>query len=255
MSLAALQQEFMDHVLDEERTLPPHWPAHMAEGLAIYRNAYRTRLIDALRDTFPKTALWAGDEAFAQAAAHHLIQHPPKGWTLDLVGEGFVETLDDLFAGDPDVADLAWLEWAMHLAFTAPDCAPMDAARFAEDTAGFGEEDWTAMRLSFVSSLHVRAVSSDCAALWRALGREEPPASIPTLETPLHCIVWREGLDPVFMLVAADEGDCLAWMRDGTSFGELCAGAAETMPADEAAGEAGAMLGSWIGRGIVLGVS
>ncbi|WP_273773331.1 DNA-binding domain-containing protein, partial [Brucella intermedia] len=62
MSLAALQQEFMGQVLGEERPLPPHWDARMAEGLAIYRNAYRSRLIDALRDTFPKTVQWVGDE-------------------------------------------------------------------------------------------------------------------------------------------------------------------------------------------------
>lgn len=255
MSLAALQHEFMGHVLEEERPLPPHWDARMAEGLAIYRNAYRARLIDALRETFPKTAQWAGDEAFAQAAAHHLILHPPRGWTLDLIGEGFVGTLEDLFASDPDVADLAWLEWAMHLAFTASDCTPVDAARFAEATRGFGEEDWAQMRLVFVPSLQGRAVSSDCVALWQALGREEPPALVFTPEVSMHCIVWREEMEPVFTLATAPEGACLARMRAGASFGELCVGLAETMPPDQAAGEAGAMLGRWIARGFVLGVS
>lgn len=255
MSLAALQQEFMDHVLDEERPLPQHWDARMGEGLAIYRNAYRARLVDALRETFSKTALWTGDEAFAQAAAHHLILHPPRGWTLDLVGDGFVETLEELFAADPDVADLAWLEWAMHLAFTAPDCAPMDAARFAEATSDFGEEDWATMRLPFVPSLHVRVVSSDCGALWQALEREESPTTAPQAEAPLHCIVWREGLDPVFALIPARDGNSLAAMRAGSSFGEVCAMLAEELPADQAAAEAGAMLGGWIGRGIVLGLS
>jgi len=255
MSLAALQQEFMGQVLGEERPLPPHWDARMAEGLAIYRNAYRSRLIDALRDTFPKTVQWVGDETFAQAAAHHLILHPPSGWTLDLIGAGFVGTLEELFAGDPDVADLAWLEWAMHLAFTASDCTPMDAARLAEATQGFGEADWADMRLSFAPSLYTRPVSSDCGALWRALGGEEPPASAPALETPMHCIVWREDLAPVFALVAAQAGDCLGRMRGGASFGALCAGLAESMPPDQAAGEAGAMLGGWLARGIVLGVS
>ncbi|QUT07599.1 putative DNA-binding domain-containing protein [Sphingobium phenoxybenzoativorans] len=255
MSLAALQQEFMGHVLDEERPLPRHWDARMGEGLAIYRNAYRTRLIDALRETSPKTALWVGDEAFAQAAAHRLILHPPQGWTLDLIGEGFVETLEELFAADPDVADLAWLEWAMHLAFTAPDCPPMDAAGFAEATSDFGEEDWATMRLAFMPSLHVRAVSRDCGALWRALEREEPPANAPLPESPMHCIVWREGLEPVFAQVPARDGNHLAAMRAGSSFGEICAALAEELPADQAAAEAGAMLGDWIGRGIVQGVS
>lgn len=255
MRLAALQQEFMAQVMDEDRPLPGGWDHRMGEGLAIYRNAYRARLVDALRETFPKTAQWVGDEAFAQAAGHYLILHPPTSWTLDMAGEAFVETLADLFASDPDVADLAWLEWAMHLAFTAPDHTPMDAAGFTTATSAFGEDDWANMRLRFVPSLRIRALRSDCAALWQALDQEEPPATAAEPASPMHCIVWRDGLDPVFTLVPARNGHCLMHMRADSSFGDMCAALAEAMPADQAAAEAGTMLGGWIGRGIVLDVS
>lgn len=254
MTLAALQQEFMAHVLEEDRPLPSRWDARMGDGLAIYRNAYRNRLMDALRETFPKTALWAGDEAFAQAAAHHLIAHPPCGWTLDLAGEGFVETLERLFANDPDVADLAWLEWTMHLAFTAPDCPALDAVGFGQATQGFRGGDWTELRLVFVPSLYQRGVSRDCTAIWRALERQEPPSSAPLFALPMHCIVRREDLSPVFWIVPAREGRALAGMLGGGSFGQLCAALAEELPGDEAAAEAGAMLGRWIPQGIVRAV-
>jgi hypothetical protein len=255
MTLATLQQDFMAHVLDEERLLPHDWNPRMGEGLAIYRNAYRARLIDALRESFPKTVLWVGDEAFEQAAAHHLIEHPPRGWTLDLVGDGFVGTLEGLFANDPDVADLAWLEWAMHLTFTAPDCDPLDVAGFAEVTHDFGEDEWAGMRLTFVPSFHHRKVSSDCTALWWALDRGEPFATAPQAASPMHCLVWRDGLIPVFTPVTAQEGDSLKRVEHGASFGEICAMLAEDLPADQAAADAGAMLGRWIGHGIVGQVS
>ena len=54
MNLAEIQQEFMAHILGEDRRLPPHWNVRMGDGLEIYRNAYRTRLVDAMRETFPR---------------------------------------------------------------------------------------------------------------------------------------------------------------------------------------------------------
>lgn len=255
MNLAALQQEFMGHVLEEDRPLPDGWDARVAAGLAVYRNAYRARLIDALAETFPRTARWVGEEAFAQAAAHHLILHPSVGWTLDMAGQGLDETLAALFAKDPEVPELAWLEWAMHLAFTAADRPPLDAAGFAGATAAFGEDDWAGMRVAFVPTLHAREVRNDCAALWHALGAGELPSAAPVLDTPAHCIVWREALTPVFMLVPDEEGACLARMREDASFGEICAFLARSGSPDEAAAAAGAVLGRWLGRGIVANVT
>jgi hypothetical protein len=244
----------MGHVLEEDRPLPDGWDARVAAGLAVYRNAYRARLIDALAETFPRTQQWLGKEIFDAAAAHHLIVHPPTSWTLDMAGDGFVETLAELFVSDPEVPDLAWLEWAMHLAFTAGDCEPLDAASFAASTVGFDEDDWADMRLTFVPSAHVREVRSDCAALWQALRRDEAPAAAPMLDNPLHCLVWREGLAPVFTLVPEIEGTTIASMRDGASFGDICASLAGSKPADEAAHAAGAMLGQWLARGLVAEV-
>ncbi len=66
------QDEFFACLLDDGAPLPPGWDARSAAGMAVYRNAYRTRLIDVLRNTFERTARLVGDDAFSQAAAHHL---------------------------------------------------------------------------------------------------------------------------------------------------------------------------------------
>ncbi|MFT7289295.1 MAG: hypothetical protein ACI87W_003425, partial [Halieaceae bacterium] len=204
-TLAARQQEFMAHVLDDDRALPAEWTARHAAGMAIYRNAYRTQLVDALRSTYERTARWVGEDAFRQAAAHHVITHPPKSWTLDDAGEGFPDTLRELFTGDPDVAELAWLEWAMHRSFIAADASPMDAAGFGEAAASFHEEDWANMRLSFLPGTYQAPISHDIGKLWRALKQEEVKTPDYSASAPLHCVVWREGLKPVFLQVDAAE--------------------------------------------------
>lgn len=255
MTLVALQHAFMDHLLAEDRALPSGWDAGMAAGLDVYRNAYRATLVQALRETFPRTALWVGDDAFAQAAAHHVISHPPRSWTLDHAGIGFVDTLAALFPNDPDVADLGWLEWAMHLAFTGPDCMALDAAGFAGATAAFGGDDWAAMRVSFAPTLALRPVTSDCGALWRALGEGTVPASAPLPDRTRTCVVWREGLTPTFGMADDQEGRCMALMRDGGHFGDLCALLAGAMADDAAASAAGAMLGRWLAAGWIAHVA
>lgn len=53
----------------------------------IYRNNYRSAPIDALENTYERTARLAGRDAFRQAAILHVIEHPPTSWTLDLLGE------------------------------------------------------------------------------------------------------------------------------------------------------------------------
>lgn len=251
MTLARLQQRFLAQVIEDEAPLPPDWDDRFARGLDIYRNAYRARLVAALEETFPRTARWVGEDAFGAAAAHHLITHPPRSWTLDAAGEGFAATLAELFANDPEVAELAWLESAMHEAFVAADAVPLNAPGFARATAGFGAEDWADMRIAPVPSFRLTPVDHDCVALWRLIGEDTAPAHFEPTGCEGWCIVWREGLRPVCRLVSGHEARALLALFDGASYGEICADLANVLGEGAAAQEAGALLGRWLALGIV----
>ena len=225
------------------------------KGLAIYRGAYRTRLVDALGETFPKTLAWVGEDSFGRAAAHHLITNPPSGWTLDEAGKGFPDTLVQLFANDPEVAELAWLEWSMHTAFVAKDCTPLDGSGFAAATVGFSDSDWADLRLSFAPGLATAATRTSCITIWKALAEDaERPDQIELAE-PMAVLVWREALSPVFRSLSTQEAACLERMRAGMSFGGMCEWLTEKLQSDAAIAEAGAMLGRWIEDGLVVTIS
>lgn len=255
MTLAATQRAFQAQILDEDVPLPDDWEPGMAAGVAIYRNAYRARLVDALKDTFPRTLEWVSEESFDRAAAHHLITRPPGHWSLDLAGDGFPETLATLFASDPEVPELARLEWDMHLAFVAADADPLDASGFADATLRFTEDDWAQLRLAFVPSLAIRPLRSTALTIWKALSDGGDPPAQMLLETPANLLVWREGLRPVFRSASHEESACLERLRSGDSFGNVCELLAEERQDDSAASEAGAMLGRWIGEGLIVSVS
>lgn len=256
MTLAASQADFMAHVLAEDQALPDGWSERHAAGLAIYRNNYRTSLVEALRSTYERTAAYVGEDAFRQAAAHHLITHPPRSWTLDHAGDGFADTLRELFRDDPEVAELGWLEEAMQRAFVAADATPLDAAGFAEATALFGEEDWSEMRLVFLPGTTITPVAHDIPALWRSIDPEgDSPAQLDHLDTPRHLSVWREGMKPVFRLIDRPEGEAMSALLSGASYGDSCALLVERLGEEIAIAQAGAMLGRWLHDGLIEAVS
>jgi len=253
--LAERQAAFMAQVLDEEAALPAGWTERQAKGIAVYRNNYRTALMDALADTYEKTARWVGDDAFRRAAGHHLIAHPPKSWTLDEAGTGFDQTCAELFLNDPDVAELVWLEWAMLQAFVAADVEPLDAAGFTRQTNGFGEAEWARLQLEFLPAASAREVGHDLHMIWNALSEETLLHPQARLDDRQSVLVWREGERATFMMGSAEEARAFAALASGMPYGELClmlAGEnASYEAAQHAAMLAGAMLGRWLSEGLI----
>jgi hypothetical protein len=251
--LAQRQAAFLGAILDEEAPLPTGWGEERAPGLAIYRNNYRSSLVEALRSTFERTERLVGEDAFRRAAAHHCIMHPPVGWTLDLAGAGFAETCAELFARDPDVAELAALEWAMHEAFTARNTQPLTTAEFGAACAGFTERQWEGLKLKLVPDLRHLPATYDLVRLWTSLSTSntETEPDLTPLEGARCALVWREDERPVFVIRPAWEGTALASFRKGSSFGEVCAALIGTLGEEAAIAEAGAMLARWVGEGLV----
>lgn len=254
-TLEELQSSFMAQVLDEEAPLPKGWDARQQLGMGVYRNNYRSSLVEALRSTYERTEKWVGEDAFRRAAAHHVIANPPVSWTLDDAGAGFDATCAELFVNDREVTELAWLEWTMLEVFTAPDMAPLGAAEFGKATRNFAEQDWGNMRLEFLPGTSARTLSHDLRAIWKALGEEELVRPEHRLEQQRGCIVWREGERPTFIMVDAEEVRAFDMMQAGKSYGDVCINIAENGDPADAAMRAGAMLGRWLNEGMIAQVA
>lgn len=252
--LAHVQEKFLACILDDAAPVLAGLDARRAAGMAVYRNAYRARLVDALRDTFERTARLVGDDAFRRAAVHHLICHPPASWTIDLAGEGFPGTCAELFANDPDVAEVAWLEWAMHRAFTAANGEPLTVAGFAAATAGFGAEEWNELRLDLMPGTALRPVAYDLVKLWETLAEPPKASDVEKLREPQWVLLWREGERPVFVLVPDQDGRALANLQRGGTFGGICATLSDSVDPANVAAAAGAMLLNWLELGVVRSI-
>ena len=193
------------------------------------------------------------------------IKHPPSGWTIDEAGAGFDETCAQMFTGNPEVGELAWLEWAMLDLATAPDTAPMTPEEFAAASAEFGDADWGELRLSFQPRAAACLVSHNLTALWQALAEDGDERPDPNMPAKQACLVWREGERPTFILAEADHAAAFSAMQNGATYGELIGvligddaepSSARTPDAiQDAAMRAGGMLGRWLQEGIVTGIN
>ena len=249
MKLATLQRRFHRAITAREGDDDDSgWSAELRPGLRVYRNAYRARLLDCLRATFPRTVALTGEAPFAAAAAHHLIVHPPQGWSLDDAARGFDATLAELFPAEPEVAELAWLEWAMQEAFTGPERAAIDPAAFAALAAGWDDERWSRLVLSPVPTLTVRRTTADCTALWDS---SETGFAGPQQTVPATVAVWRQGLRSRFRMVDDVEAAALGMVGEGIAFGALCEAMVKRLGAEHGIAESGRLLGQWIGDGMI----
>jgi hypothetical protein len=249
MSLERLQRDFLAHVLAGDGAIVAAVGERGRRGLAVYSHAYRANLVACLKDTFEKTLAWLGEDAFGAAAARHIAEHPPRSWTLADYGEAFPRTLAGLYPADPEVRELAWLDWALRRAFDGPDAA-------MQDPAGFGDVDWEHAVFTLAPTLTLRQVTTNVAALWRAMAEGATPPPAAALPAPGALAVWRRELSPMFRSLDERERAALDLALGGASFGDICARLAADLPDGEAAAtEAGALLARWLGDHIVIGVT
>jgi hypothetical protein len=235
MSLLARQIAFRDEITAGDDAGQASSP-----GMEIYRQAYRGRLLAALEAGFERTRRWVGEDSFTAAACHYILSTPPTGWTLDDYGAGFPQLLADLFRDDPDVGELAWMEWHLQQAFAADDAPELDPANLA--AAGYTPGEWAGMRFTMAAGFAARRVSTDCTALWLALA--DDAAAEAEMEPTADCalLVWRRHLSPRYRLASRDEYEALAELAEGAGLAAL------TQCHD--ASVLGEWLAQWLGEGI-----
>lgn len=241
MSLLALQREFGTWLRDGDAE-------DASAGMTAYQNNYRGSLTACLEESFPRTSDWIGEAAFRDAMIHYIRGVPPSAWTLDAYGRDFPAMLGLLYPDDPEVAELAWIEWALGEAFVGAD-APIVAAA---DTA---DVDWDRAMLHFAPNLDHRAIATNAPAIWAALTAGEMPPAAVILPEPGAVIVWREHFTARFRAIEQAELHALLLARSGLPFAALCEALVAGLGEQDGIALAGACLGQWLADGVVCRIN
>lgn len=245
MSLLALQRGFRDWLVTADEGAAAALGG--GPGTLVYQNNYRTALVSSLAETFQRLALWLGDEAFESAAARYIDARPPSSWTLDAYGEDFTDFVATLWPDDPEVAEIALIDWTVEQVFVGPDAAALAPGALAV-------ADWEMAVIRAVPSLLVLPIATNADTIWRALATGETPVLPERTARGGAFLVWRQGLEPVFRRAEEHERDVLAWSAAGQGFATICERLATSLGEEAAVTAAGTLLGRWLSEGMVAAV-
>lgn len=257
MRLIDWQLAFEAHLLSETLTAADGFAATLLggptlgveTGLAIYHNAYLSRLQEVLRHDFAAIRYWLGDEEFAALSQAYIRRYPSDHYSLRWLGERFaVFILEYLEAAQSaPLVELAQLEWAFTLAFDAPAGEPLTLDHMAQ----LAPEHWPQLRVSLAPSAQHVLCRFNTVDIWRSSKDESNFLGSQTLDVARVCLVWRHQNLCQYRSLEPDEARALSGMTTtGWNFSELCLKLAVTY-GEGAPLQAATWLKQWIQDGLL----
>lgn len=252
MTLAALQSRLQAYILDGDANAAPVCPLLDGRfGLArearldIYHTAYRARLREALGTVFERTWCYVGDEVFATVANDYIERTPSHSANLRDYGASFSRFLATALPADPEVAELAHIDWLLHDAFDAPDRPGLQP----DALASLSEADWACAGFGFAPGVALAEFGWNTLEIWHALDRQATPPAAFALVDRHACLFWRKDGRSHFRSLSAAEHRMLTQLLAGAGFASACASVVYDEAA--AAGMVGPWLQQWIHDGLI----
>jgi hypothetical protein len=256
MLLRRLQQEFQRDLLGGESAIcaaivdapPLTAPAR----LAIYRNAYRVRLIEALDETYSVLHKVLGDETFFALGEMFIAAHPSVHRSIRWYGRELADFLSDRppFAEQPLLSELARFEWTLAEVFDAPDEPPLVRSLLKT----IQPDAWAELKFRFHPSLRRLQLAWNTVSVWQAASADEDPPQPELAAAPGPWLLWRQDLKNYFRSMDAIEEAALHAALHGNTFAEVCSELTAWLPEEEIPLRAATLVGTWADSGIIAGI-
>ncbi|WP_198264875.1 DNA-binding domain-containing protein [sulfur-oxidizing endosymbiont of Gigantopelta aegis] len=218
--------------------------------LAIYANAYRFRLVEALEENFPALNTLLGDEAFFQLGTAYLEANPSRHYSLRYFGH----QMSDFLTYSPDyqaqtiLSEMAEFEWLLRDVFDAADSKLMTL----DDLQQFEPQLWPQIKFIFHPSLKRIDLTHNVPQLWQVIDKEEPKIDIEKNDYPIAWCLWRnKDLLSLYRSMDVDEAWAMDAMMSGADFSAVCSGICEWVDEQNAALRAVGFMQNWINDGFI----
>jgi len=218
--------------------------------LAIYGNAYFSRLEEALESDYEILKQLLGEDVFSEACMAYTHKYPSRYYSLRWFGQDFPVFLGYQPASGEHhwPAEMAQLEWCFVGAFDAADAVVATEA----DAAAIAPEAWAELTVRFHPSVRTMVIWWNTLARWRAAKNAETVPGSVRLPEPAQCLLWRHELMTQYRSMEADEAVALEAALAGESFSGLCGALAEEMQDQEMVPmKAAGFLKTWLAAGMI----
>ena len=229
-------------------------PREKREALfGVYRHAYGSRLVEAMRNDHELLHLYLGDEMFDEMAHSYVKARPSEHPNLRWFSQGLPDFLKSAapYSDHPVLSDLAALEKALNDAFDAAEGAVVELT----EMAGFAPEVWSGLTFRPHPSASRLDLATNASAIWLALKNDETPPDAELLDEPARLLIWRQDTTPMFRELPTEEAMMWDEAANGIPFGVLCEMLATFDDPDGAAARGAGYLHGWISSGSLAGVS
>lgn len=252
-ALAQLQRAFLAAMRGEDaesalQLLAPAKRGAADVGLSIYRNAYASRLQEALASDHPTLGAYLGDQLWARLCAGYIRAHPSTVRTLRNFGDSLPAYLrsEEPFCANPQIAELAELERRLLDCFDAADAEPAPWSGLLS----IPEASWPGARPRFHPSVRQHQVAWNSVDIWKALkAGQDPPSPVPAAG---NWLLWRDPQRVTrFRSLDAEESEALAYALAGGDFAGLCECLSRSQPVDQVPAAAVALLKRWCEEGMI----
>lgn len=257
MRLADLQRELQHDLLGAPSAIAaaivdaPPLPAE--SRLDIYRNAYRTRLIESLDDTYPVLHQILGDETFEGLGHLFVAEHPSEHRSIRWYGRELADFLSFCapFNKQPILAEVARFEWMLSEVFDSADATPLDRTSLVcVDAAA-----WATLTFRFHPSLRRTTFGWNTVAAWKAMSAEADPPAPERSAEPVEWLLWRRNLENYFRSIDAAESAALDAAARGETFEEICTALSAQLPEEEVPLRAATLVAGWVDSGLIVGLA
>jgi hypothetical protein len=255
-SLRDLQRDLQRHLLGEQSAVcaaivdAPPLPA--LERLAIYKNAYRVRLIDALHETYPVLHGLLGDELWVVLGEAFVAAHSSPYRSIRWYGRELARFMSRTppFDESPVLSEIATLEWTLSEVFDAGDAQALQRSALA----AVEPDAWAGLKFAFHPSLQRLEFHWNTAAVWKAMSNDEAPPQPQQGDSPIPWLLWRQNLQNYFRSMSVAEAVALDSALRRRSFGEICEDLGVCLAADAVPAAAAGFLAAWADSGILIGL-
>ena len=215
--LQTVQAQWTNYILDRSDLVDSEALHGISpQRLGIYHHAYRARLAEVLTDSFAKTAIYMGTDAFDEQAQAFAVQMPPRTRSLGRYGDAFPGYLAGCYPNNPELRELAQLDWDLRTRFDSADAPTLDAAAVqAADPAQ--ATAWLTWSQPLHPSVLLSNVTSNVVQIWRAIDDDAEVPEVQLLDRPTTLAIWRKGQQPHFQTLDADEAAFVRHLQAGSS--------------------------------------
>ncbi|HKQ97788.1 MAG TPA: DNA-binding domain-containing protein [Candidatus Polarisedimenticolia bacterium] len=276
--LEALVREGRAGTDDLDRMIVGDARLSASDRLDIYANMYFFRLLDALKEDYPRLLAALGAARFHNLITDYLLACPSRHPSLRYLGDRLPEFLarHPLERESAGLADLARLEWARADIFDAADAPVLTRA----DLAKLPPDDAGDLRVALVPAYRLLRLGHDAVSVWRALGSDSGTeaahagnsnaarmeADGPTCahhdadhldpiprfgDRPTAVRVWRQGFAVHHRSMDDEERDALLLLAEGATLGRVAQCLSAGLPVAEATARFGALLQRWLDDGLL----